>query len=304
MNILLCIPTLNPGGLAPVFLQALREQTLQPNHVIVVDSGSTDGSPAFFTANGVEVLSIPQCEFNHGATRQHCVDAFPQAGIIVFLTQDAVLNEKGALERLLACFADEKTGAAYGRQLPRPDAGPIEAHARLFNYPATSSLRSLADAPRLGIKAAFLSNSFAAYRRSALAEVGGFPGQVILGEDTWVAARMLLAGWNIAYCAQAAVVHSHNLRPLQEFRRHFDIGVLHGREPWIIREFGNPSSEGLRFIRSELRFLAKIAPFQIPSALLRTMLKFLGYKLGTSERMLPARLKRHLSLHAGYWNIR
>lgn len=304
MNILLCIPTLNPGDLAPVFLQALREQTLQPNHVIVVDSGSTDGTPAFFAAHGAEVFSIPQREFNHGATRQHCVDAFPQADIIVFLTQDAILNEKGALEHLLACFADTNTCAAYGRQLPRPDAGPIEAHARLFNYPATSSLRSLADASRLGIKAAFLSNSFAAYRRSALAAVGGFPDHVILGEDTWVAARILLAGGRIAYSAEATVTHSHNLSPLQEFRRYFDIGVLHGREPWIIREFGKPSGEGLRFIRSELRFLAKMAPFLIPSALLRTMLKFLGYKLGTSERMLPVRLKRRLSLHAGYWSAR
>ncbi|MBS4095575.1 MAG: glycosyltransferase family 2 protein [Sulfuricella sp.] len=302
MNILLCIPTYNPGKFAPLLLQAIRGQSIQPNQLLVVDSGSSDGTPDFFSAQGVEVRSIPLAEFNHGATRQLCVDVHPDADIVVFLTQDAILNENSALETLLARFADPHIGAAYGRQLPRPNAGPIEAHARVFNYPDTGALKSLADAPHLGIKTAFLSNSFAAYRRAALCEIGGFPGHVILGEDTWVGAKMLLAGWHIAYCAQATVLHSHDFGPLQEFRRYFDIGVFHGREAWLRREFGEPRGEGMRFIRSEWRFLAKMAPFLIPAAFLRTMLKFLGYKLGTSERLLPVSLKRHLSLHAGYWD--
>lgn len=301
MNILLCIPTFNAGKFASACSQALRKQSLQPNHSVVIDSQSRDGTPGIFAAQGFEVRSIPQEAFNHGATRQRCVDAYPEVDIVAFLTQDAILSDADSLKRLLACFSDERVGAAYGRQLPRADAGPIEKHARLFNYPATSSLKTIEDIPRFGFKAAFMSNSFAAYRMSALNQVGGFPTQVILGEDTIVAARMLLSGWRIAYCAEATVEHSHDFPPLQEFRRYFDIGVLHGREDWMRREFGPPSGEGMRFVRSEVRFLAKMAPFLIPSALLRTMLKFLGYKLGTSERALPRWVKRHLSLNNDYW---
>ena len=86
----------------------------------------------------------------------------------------------------------------------------------------------------IGIKAAFLSNSFAAYRRSALESVGGFPSDTIFGEDTFAAAKMLLNGWKIAYSAEATVYHSHNLTFIEEFRRYFDIGVFHSREKWFM----------------------------------------------------------------------
>jgi rhamnosyltransferase len=59
----------------------------------------------------------------------------------------------------------------------------------------------------LGIKSIFISNSFAAYRRSALLAVGGFRKDVIFGEDTVTAARLLLSGYQVAYSAQACVYH-------------------------------------------------------------------------------------------------
>ena len=99
----------------------------------------------------------------------------PEAEIIVFLTQDALLADPEAIERLLDAFADERVGAAYGRQLPHRDATPIGAHARLFNYPPVSQVRTLHDRGRLGIKTAFISNSFAAYRRNALLGWAAFP---------------------------------------------------------------------------------------------------------------------------------
>ena len=42
------------------------------------------------------------------------------------------------------------------------------------------------------MKTAFNSNSFAAYRRKALKDVGGFPINTILSEDMYVTAKMLL----------------------------------------------------------------------------------------------------------------
>lgn len=302
MFTLLCVPTFNPGEFAPAFVEALRRQTITPDQLVIVDSGSSDASPDYFRTHGFSVLSIPQSEFNHGKTRQLCIEAYPAADIVFFLTQDAILGDCHALQTLLDCFADKAVGAAYGRQLPRNDAGAIETHARLFNYPNTSKQKSLADVPTLGIKTAFFSNSFAAYRRSALIEAGGFPSRVILGEDTWVAAKMLRAGWRIAYCAEATVVHSHSYGYAEEFRRYFDIGVFHTREAWLRREFGQPTGEGLRYILSEWRFLAKMAPSLFPSAILRTVLKFIGYKLGALERFLPLWAKRRLSLHTGYWS--
>jgi rhamnosyltransferase len=230
-------------------------------------------------------------------------ELLPDADILVYMTQDAILADSSALHNLLRAFDDPQVAAAFGRQLPRPGSGPIEAHSRIFNYPEESSLRSLESRDRLGIKTIFLSNSLSAYRRSALMAVGGFPSHVIFGEDTVTAARLIQAGCKIAYVSDARAYHSHPYTVLQEFRRYFDIGVLHRREAWLLDNFGKASGEGKRFVLSELRHLRNAAPWQIPSALLRTGAKMLGYRLGRQEAHIPLPLKRAFSMHKQYWNI-
>jgi rhamnosyltransferase len=153
----------------------------------------------------------------------------------------------------------------------------------------------------LGFKSIFISNSFAAYRRSALLAVGGFPNDVIFGEDTVVAAKLLLADWSIAYVAEAKAYHSHPYSIGQEFQRYFDIGVLHTREAWLGDKFGSANGEGLRFVRSELDYLRRTRMRLIPSALLRTASKWIGYRLGRKESKLSIRWKRKLSMHSQFW---
>lgn len=301
MNTLLCLPTLNAEKQAREILNVLNKQTYKLDRLLIIDSSSDDGTVAIFKSFGVNVHVIPRSEFNHGATRQMGVELFPDADIIIFLTQDAVLAHPEAIENLLTCFKHERVGAAYGRQLPRKDAGPIEAHARLFNYPATGRVKSMDDAPELGIKTAFISNSFSAYRRSALMSVGGFPSNTILGEDTYVAAKMLLAGWKIAYSADAPIYHSHRFTPVQEFKRYFDIGVFHSREQWLRKSFGQAEGEGVRFISSELKYLWYNKALLIPSAIIRTALKLIAYKIGILERHLPYWLKSKLSMNSLFW---
>ena len=155
--------------------------------------------------------------------------------------------------------------------------------------------------PSLGIRTAFVSNSFAAYRRSALEAVGGFPSRCIVSEDTFVATRMLLAGWKIAYRADAKVYHSHCYNYAQEFQRYFDIGVFHAREPWVMKNLGGAEGEGRRFWSSEMRFLVNRAPHLILSACLRTVIKYLGFRVGLSEKYLPLPLKRRLSMQESFW---
>lgn len=295
------IPTLNAEDHIHGLLASLREQSISCK-VIVIDSSSSDNTVKIAESYGITTITIKKEDFDHGGTRQMAVEIMPDADIITFLTQDAILAYPEALKNLVDCFKNEKVGAAYGRQLPRHEAGPIEAHARLFNYLPISQVKTMADAPRPGIKTAFISNSFAAYRRSALMAVGGFPSNTILSEDTFVAAKMLLQGWKIAYCSEAQVYHSHNYVFIEEFKRYFDIGVFHVREPWIRQAFGQAESEGMRYVRSELKYLWSKDYKLIPSAILRTILKLLGYKLGFMEAKIPMWLKVHLSMNKHYWN--
>jgi rhamnosyltransferase len=295
------IPTLNAANDWPRFAQALLAN-VNPLQVLVLDSESTDGTPDLVRTAGFTLRTIRRAEFSHGGTRQLAAEMLTDAEILVYLTQDAVLATPDALENLVRPFEDSRIGAVCGRQLPRPGADEIEAHVREFNYPAQSHVRSLEDRTRMGVKVAFLSNSLAAYRRSTLMEVGGFPSQVILAEDMCVAGRMLLAGYRIAYSADACVFHSHPYTIAEEFKRYFDTGVMHRRERWLLEAFGSVSGEGKRFVLEQVRYLWQHRPLLIPSAVMRATAKWLAYQLGRREERIPLGLKRRMAMHVRYWD--
>jgi rhamnosyltransferase len=300
-SIAVVVPTLNATSDWPRFAQPLLA-SVPTDRVLVLDSSSTDGTADLARAMGLRVHTILRAEFNHGGTRQLAAELLADAEILVFLTQDAVLADASAIKALLEPFEDPTVAAAFGRQLPRIGATPIEAHARLFNYPAQSSIRVLESRETMGFKAIFISNSFAAYRRDALMAVGGFPRDVIFGEDTITAAKLLLSRWKIAYVAEAQVYHSHSYTWTQDFKRYFDIGVLHARASWLLRDFGSTGGEGGRFVRSELNYLWPQSWWLIPSALIRTALKLVGYRFGRIEKKLSLGWKRRLSMHHRFWN--
>jgi rhamnosyltransferase len=297
------VPVLNGGSRWREAAAALKGSTPDPSMIAVIDSGSTDGSDAVAMQNDFELHRIEPRSFNHGRTRQEAIERFGKGKrFAIFLTQDAVVESPNTLTRLLDSFTDPRVGAAYGRQLPHNDAKPFEAHAALFNYQPASEMRSLEDARRLGIKAAFFSNSFGAYRISALVECGGFPEHLILGEDAYAAMRMLMSGWRVRYCAEALVRHSHAYSIAEEMRRYFDFGVMHAQIPELLERFGAPEGEGVRFVVSELRYMWATRPSRLPEVLVRNAAKYAGYRLGRVYTHLPHRVRVRMSMTKKYWN--
>ncbi|MBM0491901.1 glycosyltransferase [Aeromonas jandaei] len=297
----LIVPTRNAGVLWHDWLAAIKNQSMNPDYIVMVDSSSEDETVKVAESFGISTYSIDKHEFNHGGTRNYAVSLSVKCDVIVFLTQDALLSAPSALSSLLSVFNDPSVAAVCGRQFPHIDANPLATHARLFNYPEASQIKSIEDINTLGLKVAFMSNSFAAYRRDVFETLGGFPENTILAEDMYMASKMILAGYKVAYCAEAAVRHSHNYTPWEEFRRYFDIGVFHACEPWIQEELGGASGEGLRFVKSELSYLWCNAPLWIPRALLTTACKLVGYKLGKNYKKLPTSWRPKLSMYKSYW---
>jgi GT2 family glycosyltransferase len=278
------IPTLNAGPKWDLVLDSIARQAAIRPQVLVIDSGSTDDTVRRARSAGCRVIEISANTFGHGKTRQQAIDAL-DCEFVVLMTQDALLASPDSVTTLLSAFSDPKVALAYGRQLAASDASLSARVLREFNYPCLSEVRSFADRKRLGLKCAFNSNSFAAYRVSMLREVGGFDCEAPVGEDILACAALLKAGYQSAYVSTAYVVHSHNYSFAQEYARYLQIGQMHAMRPDLLKTFGKPEGEGLRLIRAELKEALRIAPWVGIATLIRAAVKYLGYRRG---RMLRA----------------
>ena len=297
----LIIPTLNAGKNFEKLLQQINSQTL-PTKKLIVDSESTDGTPEIAKKFGFEVLTIQRKNFNHGATRQLALEKLLPLDVIIFLTQDIFLKDETTLETLVEIFeTDSSVGLTYGRQLPHIDATLEAKILREFNYPAESQLRNFDSRKIFGMKAAMASNSFAAYRVETLQKIGGFPN-VILCEDMYVAAKMLMCGYKTFYNALAQVYHSHNYTAAQEFHRYFDIGVFHHRESWIRKNFGGAGRVGKKFVFEKYSALWKNNPRECVESFCRDVTKFFGYSLGRLENFLPRFIIDNCTMTKNFWS--
>lgn len=218
------IPTLNAASEINQLLKAISVQTLTPSEIIVVDSDSDDGTAEIVEASGeAKVIRISRADFNHGATR-HMAFLETSGDYVCFLTQDALPVGEGYFEHLVApILSDPKVALASGRQLPKSNARRFVQLIQGFNYPAEPSVRDASDVPRLGIKAFFASDVCSCYRRSAYLACGGFPS-VETNEDMLLAARLIASGHRVAYVPEAAVLHSHNFSPREQYVRNCAIG--------------------------------------------------------------------------------
>jgi rhamnosyltransferase len=223
--------------------------------------------------------------------------------LLVYLTQDVLPASADMIANLTAPLREsDEIWMSYGRQLPAFKATEIAAHLREFNYPEESQVRSYADREKLGFTSVFVSNSCAAYRRSRLADIGYFESNLIFGEDSCAAGRLLEKGGKIAYTADAAVFHSHNYSWSEDFRRYFDIGVFHQSQNWLLQTYGGAGGRGLDYIRSGLAYLWRRRSYgMIGDFMVRVGVKFIGYRLGRFHHLLPRRLAVQLSMNRGWW---
>ena len=113
-DVAVVVLTRNAGKLWLTCLAGIQQQTVRAGRYLVIDSRSEDGTAQQAEAFGMDVYIIDPQDFNHGGTRQLAAELCPDAEYIVYLTQDAILEQHDSLEQLLAHFADDKVAMAYG----------------------------------------------------------------------------------------------------------------------------------------------------------------------------------------------
>jgi len=281
-------------------LVSLKQQTLRPREVIIVDSESNDATVEIAQSLGSRVIRIKREKFRHGLARNMGAE-IAQGSIIVFLTQDAIPEGPHTMERLILPLNDPGIGVTYGRQVAPGGAPLLEKFFRQFNYPPVSVEKGGNNVKSLGVKAFFLSNVCSAVRRELFWSLGGFPTDVIVSEDLLFGVKVIKSGHKILYVAEAKVIHWHDYSLGELLRRYFDIGVVFAQHKFL-RDL-RVKGEGGRYAIELLRFLAQKGAYgHIFRALLEIGIRGLGFYLGRHYQLLPKFLRKKLSRHPSYWS--
>ena len=301
------IPTLNAGpGFAAVLDAVFAQRTDRPFEVVVLDSGSTDGTRELAGARGASVHDVPEGAFDHGATRDLGI-SLAKGDYVALLVQDAVpLDDRWLAAMLENLDRDPKVAGVYGRQIPRPDGSPL-ARVLVTDAPTATHERreQFADGPeRYGTlppaerrSLALFDNVSSCLRRSVWRE-NPF-GRTGFGEDLRWGKRAIESGHKLVYEPRSAVFHSHERGPLYDLRRHHAEGVL------LLDLFGlAPVPSLARLIPSALLASAHLcrrllfderAGWRSPLLAVRhAVASQLGLYLAAKKDRLPPRLERLL----------
>ncbi|WP_343210515.1 glycosyltransferase family 2 protein [Anaerolentibacter hominis] len=297
----LIVPSYKPDEKLKHLLEMMGKQTVKPDRIFLINTEEEFLRKEYYSfCENLTLIHIKKEEFDHGGTRNYGV-SLSDADFVLLMTQDAVPTDEFLIEKLLAPMESEQVAASYARQLDDGKAGVVENFTRQFNYPDQSYTKSAADIPRLGIKTYFCSNACAMYRRSVYMSLGGFVTKAIFNEDMIMASRMVDAGFSIAYCADAKVVHSHKYTYRQQFTRNFDLGVSQTMYREIFDRVKS-ESEGVKLVKTTMKYLLKSGKaWLIPDLILASGFKFLGYKLGRNYEKLPRSLVVKFSMNKSFW---
>ncbi len=298
------IPVYRPGKEFQGLLGRLMKQTVEVSHIWLLQTIGQPGEAVMQAQDDrITVIPVMQSEFDHGGTRDLGAHQ-SQSEYILFMTQDAMPADTHLLEQLLQGMEDPLTGIVYARQLARPAAGILERMTRIYNYPAESVVKTGADRDRMGIKTYFCSDVCALYRRSYYEELGGFVKPAIFNEDMIMAYRMIEAGYQVAYRAEAQVIHSHDYTCMQQFHRNFDLGVSQKQYEEIFASISS-EKEGAGYAKKIIVWLIKQGHVLLAVYfMLQCGFKLSGYKLGLHYNKLPGWLLMKCTGSPWYWKCR
>lgn len=210
MKASLVIRTLNEAHCLPSLLRAAASQRLDglTTEIVVIDSGSTDGTVEIARQAGCVLTTIRREEFSFGRSLNLGCEA-ASGDILVFVSGHCVPTDDNWLDRLCRPIVDGRAQYTYGRQIGGSDSRFSECRIFEKYYPAQSRI------PQQGF---FCNNANSALAREAWA-THRFDEDLTGLEDMELAKRLVAAGDKVAYVAEACVYHYHQESWAQVKRR-------------------------------------------------------------------------------------
>lgn len=306
-RLLVLIPCRNDGAVLPDLIAALLANGYphEALRILILDDGSTDDSPDVIARLAQPPVGWLRLWPNRGkaAALNAGLAAEPWGDLVVVYDADH-RPEKGGLAALAAAFADPQVGAVSGRTEARNALASPAAYYSAVERCVHQRLTLVAK-DRLHLAPAILG-SHCAYRRTALAAVGGFtPGAFL--EDTDLTVRLTAAGWRTRYLEtvpawdEVPATVADYARQHRRWGRGFqDVAVAQSRRlwtatlPWLLR---------LELFLFSLGYLDRLAllagvGLALSDALLGTAFDFPLWLL------LTVLLVPYLQIVAVFWRIR
>jgi rhamnosyltransferase len=224
-KISIIIPVKNGMDTLPKAIEGIQKQTLFSEcELVVVDSGSTDGSVSFLEQFPfVRVIPIDPKSFNHGATRNLGVQN-AEGEFIAMTVQDAVPSDAFWLENMLRHFKDFEVAGVCGQQIVphdadknphewfRPQSNPI---IKIVQFKKKVDFEGLT--PKEKRTACGWDDVNAMYRKSVLEQL---PFETVaFGEDMLWAKAALERGHKLIYDYAVRVNHYHYQFPEYTYKR-------------------------------------------------------------------------------------
>jgi rhamnosyltransferase len=258
--------------------------------IITIDSGSTDNTLSILQKFPVRLFRINPEDFHHATTRNYGAE-LARGEFLVFLSHDVTPKSRLWLRNITENLRNPWVAGVSGKQIPRPDAKPMECHWLSYFYPNNKIVVNPHGNP-ISISEDsyyFFSDANSSIKRDLLLKYK-FPENVIMAEDKAWCRKILLEGYTIVYEPQAEVYHSHAYDLKRAFQTFFDGGMAYS-------QFCSQNSEvswkttlrqATNYLKSEMIFLLRNRYLKyIPYALFYDAAKFLGRIMGKNHRYLP-----------------
>jgi rhamnosyltransferase len=232
-------------------LPALRAQNFADCELIVIDSGSSDGSQELIRAFApAHFIQIQPHEYNPSRVMNQGM-RLARSNFGIFLNADATPQGTGWLRPLIEALQNPKTAAVFGRQIPRPDCQAVYAcdYDRCFGPNRESA------------KWDHFFSMVSSGLRKDIWSLRGFLEKLQYAEDDEYTRWAHANGYHVVYCPDSVVMHSHNYTPAQAYKRSFgDAKALAASWDQSPREFNFLKTRLLGWLsdlRHDARFCAR-----------------------------------------------
>lgn len=212
MRASIVIRTLNEAEYLEDLLLMIARQTLRDLtcDVVLIDSGSTDGTVEIARDHGCRITTITKQEFSFGRSLNRGCD-FATGDILVFISGHCVPVDDHWLQRLCQPLIDGVASYSYGRQVGDDDSNFSERRIFAKYFPEVSQI------PQEGF---FCNNANSAVTRTAW-DAARFDEELTGLEDMALAKVLVGQGHKVAYVAEAPVFHHHR-ESWAQVRRRFE----------------------------------------------------------------------------------